>query len=284
MRAPRRYPAPAALGLDGIGGARRRCVPIMTLHRAWALALPLAALVVGCGNVTSESVDATPAADAVLVDGDDTEPPDAGIDATDPNIVGEIATPLLPLLSPSVPEQASGETSMGLVVADSQLAATTGSDRAGAVIAFMNPGGVRTGLDVGPVTVIEVGRVQPFMNGLTTMTLTGAQIEQLLEQQFAPTRRILQPSVGFSYTWRSSMTADFVDPATIKLNGVTLLPNATYRVTVNDFLATGGDMFSVLASGTDRVAGISANDALVAYIRANSPVSAPTPGRITTVP
>jgi 5'-nucleotidase len=256
----------------------------MTLLRGWALALPLAALVVGCGNVTSEPVDATPTADATPVDGEDLDPADAGIDATDPDIVGEVATPLLPLLSPSVPEQASGETSMGLVVADSQLAATAGSDRGGAVIAFMNPGGVRAGLDVGPVTVLEVGRVQPFMNGLTTMTLTGAQIEQLLEQQFAPTRRILQPSAGFTYTLKTSVTSDYVDPATIRLNGVTLLPTATYRVTVNDFLATGGDMFSVLASGTDRVSGVPATDALVAYLRANSPISAPTPGRITATP
>jgi 5'-nucleotidase len=248
----------------------------MTLHRAWVLALPLAALV-GCGNVTSEEVDAAPVVDA-LVDGN---PADAGIDATDPDIVGEVAVPLLPLLNPPVPEQASGETSMGLVVADSQLEATAA---AGATIAFMNIGGVRAGLDIGPVTVAEAGRVQPFMNGLTTMTLTGAQIEQLLEQQFSPQRRILQPSAGFSYTWKTSVTTDYVDPATIKLNGVTLLPTATYRVTVNDFLATGGDMFSVLASGTDRVSGIPATDALIAYIRAHSPVSLPTPGRITTTP
>ena len=106
----------------------------------------------------------------------------------------------------------AGESALGDVIADSQLAATTPPQLGGAVAAFMNPGGIRTDLLFAPsgveapgeVTYEEAFTVQPFGNSLVTMTLTGAQIETMLEQQFcginAVAPRVLQPSVGFTYS------------------------------------------------------------------------------------
>jgi 5'-nucleotidase len=49
----------------------------------------------------------------------------------------------------------------------------------------MNAAGVRNDLHgPGEVTYGEAFAVQPFSNHLVTLTLTGAQIEHLLEQQF----------------------------------------------------------------------------------------------------
>ena len=169
----------------------------------------------------------------------------------------------------------AGESALGNVIADSQLAATTPAGFGAAQIAFMNPGGIRADLDAGPVTYAEAFTVQPFGNSLVTLTLTGAQIERVLEQQFQPTiTRILQPSRGFAYDYDPARAiGDRIDPASIKLDGVVVDPSASYRVTVNNFLADGGDGFSVLREGTNRLGGAVDLDALEAYFRANSPVA-----------
>ena len=120
--------------------------------------------------------------------------------------------------------------------------------------------------------------MQPFGNSLVTMSLTGAQIDALLEAQFRePTddaREVLQVSAGFSYTWDAARpVGERVDPATIAIDGVTVDPGATYRVTVNSFLAGGGDGFAVLTEGTERTGGMIDLDALVAYFSDAGPVA-----------
>ena len=190
----------------------------------------------------------------------------------------------------------AGESALGDVIADSQLDATNDPGFGDAVIAFMNPGGIRADLTYassplgegdGKVTYNEIFTVQPFGNSLVTMSLTGAQIDTLLEQQFdnpAPGQsRILQVSNGFTYTWsQSAPTGNKV--SNLMLNGVAIDPAATYRVTVNSFLADGGDNFVVLKEGTNRLGGALDLDALEAYFVANSPVAPGPQNRITVVP
>ena len=202
------------------------------------------------------------------------------------------------------------EQPMGNVIADAQLDATDDPGFGDAVVSFMNPGGVREALlyasspegeGDGVVTYGELFTVQPFGNSLVTMTLTGAQIEQALEQQFcglnSPANgffyKVLLPSDGFHYTWDASAAgaascvgADAVDPAGITLNGVPLDLAASYRVTVNSFLADGGDGFPALAQGTNRLGGAVDTDAFEAYLAAAEPTGispAPT-DRIDVVP
>lgn len=202
-------------------------------------------------------------------------------------VIGSITTDITRENTPA------GESALGDVIADPQLAATepTGD----AVAAFMNPGGIRADLIAaqsagegdGNVTYAEAFTVQPFSNSLVTMTLSGAQIEQLLEQQWEgqPSPRILQVSAGFTYRWDpAAPVGDRVDPASIEIGGVAVDPAAGYRITVNSFLADGGDNFSVLREGTGRVGGDIDLDALEQYFQANSPVAPGARDRITQVP
>lgn len=190
------------------------------------------------------------------------------------------------------------ESSLGDLIADAQLAATTGPGDGAAVMAFMNPGGVRADLTTpqppagegdGNVTYGEAFTVQPFGNLLVSMTLTGAQIDTLLEQQWTtdPARAPflhLGVSVGFAFSWSASApVGQKVDPASITLNGAPIDPAASYRVTVNSFLADGGDGFTVLREGTDRIGGGVDLDAFIAYLTAHSPVTGPAPTRATPV-
>jgi len=188
-----------------------------------------------------------------------------------------------------------GHATMGLVVADAQLAATADPKFGGAQIAFMNPGGVRADLlhpaapgeaEDGLVSYGEAFTVQPFGNSLVVMTLTGAQIETLLEQQFTMAgAKVLQVSKGFTFAWSASAPLGAkVDPASIKLDGVTIDPVKDYRVVVNSFLASGGDSFAVLVDGTDRLGGATDLEALQAYFAAHSPVAPPALDRVALLP
>ena len=191
----------------------------------------------------------------------------------------------------------AGESALGDVIADAQLAATASAGTGNAVVALMNPGGIRDDLDFvgagpdgdGEVTYGEAFSVQPFGNSLVTMTLTGTQIDTLLEQQFdnpsAGQMRVLQVSNGFTYTWDLDAPAGSkVDIGTIAIDGVPIDPNGSYRVTVNSFLADGGDNFAILVQGTDRLGGEVDLDALVTYFEDNSPIAPGPQNRITLVP
>jgi 5'-nucleotidase len=188
-----------------------------------------------------------------------------------------------------MPNMETGESPLGDIVADAHLAATSADNRGGAVIAFTNPGGIRADIvrkPDGTVTYGEIFAAQPFRNQLVTLILTGAQIKAVLEQQWTTPSwpRILQVSKGFSYTWDNAAGADHRIPADrMLLDGKPIDPATSYRVTVNGFLAVGGDGFTVLKDGRDPLVGVYDVDALSAYISANSPV-APVPlGRISRV-
>ena len=180
---------------------------------------------------------------------------------------------------------ATGESALGNLVADAQLAAT--DDEQGAVAALMNPGGVRADLDAGPVTYEEAFTVQPFNNLLTTLDLTGAQLDCVLEQQYV-VNRTLQPSASLRYTVDAAAAAGTAaDPCSgarvddLTVGGQPVDPAATYRITVNNFLADGGDGFSVLREGTNRVVGQVDIDAFTSYLTVNDPIAPPATDRIT---
>lgn len=228
--------------------------------------------------------------------------PDAGITALI-NKYNTIAAPLANRVIGSITasilrtNNAAGESALGDVIADGQLAATASATTGNAVIAFMNPGGIRADLIYasspagegdGNVTYGEMFTVQPFGNNLVTKTLTGTQIKALLEQQFvasngSPRSVILQVSAGFTYTWTASAPANN-KVSNIMLNGTPIDPNASYRVTMNSFLADGGDGFSVFTQGTNVLGGAVDTDAFEAYFAANSPVAPGPQNRITLVP
>jgi 5'-nucleotidase len=184
-----------------------------------------------------------------------------------------------------VPNQA-GESALGDVIADAQLAATRNEANGGAVIAVTNPGGIR--IDIakkadGTVSYADVFASQPFRNQLVTLTLTGAEIKAMLEQQWLdPQRpRILQVSKGFGYTWDASKPpGEHVIAGSISLNGEVVDPVKSYRVTVNNYLALGGDGFTAIKDGAAQQFGVYDSDALFAYFQTNSPIAPGAPDRI----
>jgi 5'-nucleotidase len=172
----------------------------------------------------------------------------------------------------------AGESPLGDIVADAQLAATSADNNGGAVIAFTNPGGVRTDIpkkEQGGVTYADVFASQPFRNQLVTLTLTGMQIKNMLEQQWLDPKRprVLQVSKGFNYAWDNAKPyGDRIIADRMSLNGQSIDPAARYRVTVNNYLAVGGDGFTVLKEGSAQQFGVYDVDALYAYFQANSPI------------
>jgi 5'-nucleotidase len=190
----------------------------------------------------------------------------------------------------------AGESALGDVIADAQREDMLAQ---GSQIAFMNPGGIRADLVYnqvsggeapGQVTYGEAFTVQPFNNNVDTETLTGAQVKKVLEQQFCDgalttprTNVILQPSAGLTYTWSASAPCGS-KVSNLQLDGTPIDPSAGYRVTMNSFLADGGDGFPEFKNGTNRVVGGLDIDALTDYLGAHSPVAPGGQNRITAVP
>ncbi len=173
-------------------------------------------------------------------------------------------------------ENAAGESALGNLIADAQRASS------GAQFAFMNPGGIRQSLDAGEVLWGELFAIQPFSNDLVSMDLTGAQIDLLLEQQWInqTSPKILKTS-GLTYTWDAARPIGDRVVDIRDASGNVLGASTVYRVTVNSFMATGGDNFVVLPSGTNRVVGAVDLDALVDYIASlQQPFTAQIEGRI----
>ncbi|MFE9201098.1 bifunctional metallophosphatase/5'-nucleotidase [Micromonospora sp. NPDC007230] len=186
------------------------------------------------------------------------------------------------------PTYQTGESPLGNLIADAQLAATDNEQNA--VAAFMNPGGVRADVDAGPVTYAEAFTVQPFANNLVTLDLTGAQLYCMLEQQFTVARVLYASSTVHYVVDVNGTTAPAGTPCSgtrvvrgsLTINGTPVVDTATYRVTVNNFLSGGGDGFSVLPGGKNQVTGMIDLDAFTAYLTAKSPVSPPALDRIQT--
>jgi 5'-nucleotidase len=230
----------------------------------------------------------------------------AAIVAAYKGLVSPVANAVIGSVSANLPNtrsDAACNMPAGNLIADAQLSATKGSGFGEAVIAFMNGGGVRTpgftftqsavGEGDGSVTYGEAFTTQPFGNSLVTLTLTAQNIKNVLEEQFAGCRgqsttatRFMIPSAGFKYRWDGSKACDsrifsvtlntsagietLVDAA-----GAVLNPTKAYRVTVNNFMADGGDGYSTLLLGTNRLGGAQDIDALVAFLAPYKKPAAP---------
>lgn len=185
-----------------------------------------------------------------------------------------------------------GESALGDVIADAQLAATRPVGLGEARLAFMNPGGIRGDMRVadvssggeapGEVTYGEAFTVQPFGNSLVTKTMTGAMLRSLLEQQFPgcggqAVKRILQISATFRYEQDPAAATCEARIGRMFVDGVEVTPTDSFRVTMNNFLAAGGDGFTVFNQGTAPLGGAQDIDALVDAFTAAQPAGIPVP-------
>ena len=185
-------------------------------------------------------------------------------------------------------EAASGESTLGNLIADAQWWATRAPENGGAELSFMHAGGIRADLAPDGQGLVRYGQlfaVQPFGNNLVVQTLTGAQIRALLEQQFdratsaSERTRVLSVSQGFSYRYDLSQPPG-ARTSEVLLHGEPLQDERGYRVAVSSFLAGGGSGYPVLAQGRDMLGGVLDLEALEAYFRSASPVAVPATDRI----
>jgi 5'-nucleotidase len=186
-------------------------------------------------------------------------------------VVGTLALPMTRVVT------AGGESTLGDLVADAQRAATH------ADIALMNPGGLRSDLGAGAVTWGDVLTVQPFANRLITLDMTGAQLLAVLEQQWPlegnAMPRILKTS-GLYYSWDPARAAGARIVAACDAAYQPLDPARHYRVTVNDFLANGGDDFSLLKQFGPGESGPLDREALEQYLQTGVTATSAMPPRI----
>lgn len=179
---------------------------------------------------------------------------------------------------------AGGDSPLGRLVADAQVEA---AKSLGADVACMNRGGLRQDLPAtskeGPVTYGDVYATQPFGNRIKVLAMSGAQLTELLEQQWKDRTHPYVLSCSQALTYRYDLKlppGGRLVPGSLQLAGTPIAPQREYRLAVNSFLAGGGDAFSVLTRAREiGDAGLDL-DALVAYLRAHEPVETPPPGRI----
>ncbi|MFE3227060.1 bifunctional metallophosphatase/5'-nucleotidase [Nocardia sp. NPDC059228] len=183
-------------------------------------------------------------------------------------VIGQATAPV-----PAEPAPA-GDSPLGDIIADAMLDAMTTVQ---AVAAFMNPGGVRAGLTGGNITYEQAYTVQPFGNQVVAVALTGQQILNLLEQQWD---NVSKPGVlsvaGITYTYSDSAPKGHkVVDGSVRVAGQPLNPVAVYRVSTNNFLAAGGDGFTVFQQSRETLVGPIDLDALETYLRGRGAVTPP---------
>ena len=216
-----------------------------------------------------------------------------GTDAAEQALVGRYAAAVAPIAdriighlaapAPNAPD--IGESPASDLIADSMLAATRAPELGGAQLALVNASGVRVPLRGGDIKYSDAFQMMPFGNNLVVMTLTGAQLKAVIEQQYRgalppPDQRphALATSAGFTYAVEMSKPAGS-RVSDIRLAGKPIEPDERYRVVVNNYLASGGDGLTAFAAGTDiSDKSIIDLDALVAWISAGQ--TPPTPNRI----
>lgn len=153
----------------------------------------------------------------------------------------------------------NNESALGNLIADAMLSADFGDGKQ-ADFAFMNPGGIRADLPKGNVSFGDLAKIQPFGNTLVKLTLTGAQIKTLLQQQWgvkadgtADTKTL--QIAGLKYTANMYLpVADRIASLT-KTDGTPIKPDQTYTAVVNNFMAAGGDNYKVLTQASASVPG-----------------------------
>ena len=166
------------------------------------------------------------------------------------------------------PDAGFADSSLGCIITDSLR------DAGKAEVAVYNAGGIRNDLNKGTVTKGDMYAILPFDNVLMTLTLTGAQLEALLQQGAREVSSCLQVS-GVTFTIGADGKV-----TDIKVGGNALEPSKRYTVATVDFVAEGNDGYSVMRQGADRKYGDLQRDVFEQYVRKVSPLNKVTSSRI----
>ena len=194
--------------------------------------------------------------------------------------VGVVATPL----DSRRQSVRTRETAIGNLITDAMRAAVD------ADIALTNGGGIRAGREYDAnydITRRDILTELPFGNVTVKLELSGADVIAALENGLSRF-----PDASGAYPQISGMEVVFNPDAepgsrvvSVKIGGADIDPNATYTMATNDFLARGGDSYSMFVGKNNLIPAISAklmaND-VMAYVRENGTVSPAVEGRMTT--
>jgi 2',3'-cyclic-nucleotide 2'-phosphodiesterase/3'-nucleotidase/5'-nucleotidase len=193
-------------------------------------------------------------------------------------VITTLAEPLRRGTTSAEGEDRTGEYPLGRLIADAQRAAT------GSEIALMNNGGIRIELPAGALTWGKLFELQPFGNRLVTLRVTGAQLRAAAEHLLGGRAPIAHVS-GLTVRYDAARPTGQRVLAIALDSGEPLREDRLYSVTVNDFLAAGGDGFGMLTGAAGREeTGITDLEALVSYLRARpQPVRAPEMPRLVPV-
>ncbi|WP_311477385.1 5'-nucleotidase C-terminal domain-containing protein [uncultured Gulosibacter sp.] len=174
----------------------------------------------------------------------------------------------------AVKDDRAQASSLGVLVADS-MHTWANDNTTGADLSIMNPGGLRADIEGdGVLTYKDAQTVLPFTNTLALVTLNGAQLKQVLEEQWqldangeVPSRPYLQLGISSNVSYTTDASRDRGDRITsVTIDGKPLDMNAQYTAVMPSFLAAGGDNFHTLAEGTMTDTGSIDLDAFVQYV------------------
>lgn len=189
----------------------------------------------------------------------DDVPEDAAMaDLLAPYVVAAEAIGKRPVTTLSEPLSASatGDRRLGyLIAAAARLLAR-------ADVGMHNPGGVRADLPRGVISYADLHRVMPFDNAVVRLTLSGRQLRQLVEQ--AGTRYYFS-NLHVDYDPEAAPGGRIVSlrfPDTMPI-----LDDRSYSLATSDFLADGGDGFTMLATLPRDALGVTILDAVVEHLR-----------------
>ena len=128
--------------------------------------------------------------------------------------------------------------------------------------------GIRTDILEGPLTYEQMYNVMPFENTITTMTLSGLEVQELLDfatrssAERGCNSQIQVSGVSFTMNCRTGTAED------IAIAGTPLAENGVYDMCTNNYMAWGGSGFRVLKRNTTKFdTGIPIREAVIAYIR-----------------
>jgi 5'-nucleotidase len=194
-------------------------------------------------------------------------------------VIGTLPGSLIRRMSPS------GESVLGNFIADAQWHSTAPKERGGADFALMNPGGVRADLLIPPeggtVNFGQLFKVQPFGNTLVVKRMTGQQVKDLLESQYNNLERpkVLFPSQSLKYSVNvKQVKGERVSNIQIHQKAINL--TQAYHVTMNSFMASGGDGFVQFNQAPTVAGGELDVDALAEYVRSQKQILPPEMNRI----
>ncbi len=228
------------------------------------------------GEITGKSAQIVPAY-ADVPPGTSPDPATAGILAVDEKVTAtridrQISVAALDITREQDP---AGESALGDLVVDSQRAAMKTD------VGFLSSGSVRADMSQGNITWGDLYSIQPFDGTVLSMTLTGEQIERVLEQQWQeplPPHNLMVSGLVYSYDAARPAGSKVTD---VKIHGIPLDREATYTASMVDFLAAGGDRYTTFKEGQNITNGPVDVDALIAYIESlPQPVNVTVDGRI----